>query len=242
LIIADNEDLRLFISEIIGHKYQVLTAEDGLKGERMAFEHIPDLIITDVMMPQKDGYQLCHSVKNNPKTSHIPIIMLTAKAGHGSKLEGLMQGADSYLTKPFDEEELLIKIKNLIDARERLWEHFKSLDMFLTDELEVKSIEDHFLQDLFQTIKENLGNDQFGVDDLVRKVGFSRSQLHRKLKALLGKSANQIIIEVRLNEAYRMLKQNSGSVSEIAYSVGYSNLSYFTKSFKNKFGVLPSRV
>jgi signal transduction histidine kinase/CheY-like chemotaxis protein/AraC-like DNA-binding protein len=242
LIIEDNEDLRLFISEIIGHKYQVLTAEDGLKGERMAFEHIPDLIITDVMMPQKDGYQLCHSVKNNPKTSHIPIIMLTAKAGHGSKLEGLMQGADSYLTKPFDEEELLIRIKNLIDARERLWEHFKSLDMFLTDELEVKSIEDHFLQDLFQTIKENLGNDQFGVDDLVRKVGFSRSQLHRKLKALLGKSANQIIIEVRLNEAYRMLKQNSGSVSEIAYSVGYSNLSYFTKSFKNKFGVLPSRV
>ena len=192
--------------------------------------------------PKKDGYQLCHSLKKNPKTSHIPIIMLTAKAGQDNKIEGLTQGADTYITKPFDDRELLIQMKNLIEAREKLWEHFKAQDMFLIDDLEITSIDDRFLQDVLKIIKSNMDNEHFGVEDLVRELGFSRSQLHRKLKALSGKSANQLIVEVRLNEAHRMLKQKAGSVSEVAYSVGYSNLSYFTKSFKTKFGLLPSRV
>lgn len=242
LIVEDNTDLRYFISNILKPHYRILTAEDGLQGERMAFEHIPDIVISDVMMPKKDGYQLCNSLKNNPKTSHIPIVMLTAKAGQENKLEGLTQGADSYLTKPFDNRELLIRMKNLIEAREKLWEHFNNMDMFLVNNMEVASIDDRFLQDVFKTIKNNLDNEQFGVEDLVRTLGFSRSQLHRKLKAITGKSANQLIIEARLNEAHRMLKQRVGSVSEVAYSVGYSNLSYFTKSFKSKFGLLPSRV
>ncbi len=242
LIVEDNKDLRFFISDIIKHQYQVLLAEDGWQGERMAFEHIPDIVISDVMMPKKDGYQLCHSLKNNPKTSHIPIIMLTAKAGQENKMEGLIQGADTYLTKPFKEQELLIRMKNLVQAKEKLWEHFKTLDMFLADDLEITSVDNRFLQDVFKTIKDNLDNEQFGVEDLMRALGFSRSQLHRKLKALLDKSANQLIVEVRLNEAYRLLKQNKGSVSEVAFSVGYSHLSHFTKSFKNKFGMLPSEV
>lgn len=242
LLVEDNADLRHFISDILRPYYHVFSAEDGGQGERMAFEHIPDIVITDVMMPEKDGYQLCHSLKHNPKTSHIPIIMLTAKAGQENKLEGLTQGADSYLTKPFDDRELLIRMRNLLEAREKLWEHFKGLDMLLSDDLEVTSIDDRFLQDVFATIKENLDNEQFGVEDMVRALGFSRSQLHRKLKAITGKSANQLIVEVRLNEAHRMLKQKVGSVSEVAYSVGYSSLSYFTRSFKNKFGSLPSKV
>ena len=116
------------------------------------------------------------------------------------------------------------------------------MDMFLTDEIEVTTIEDQFLQDVFKTIKDNMDNEQFAIEDILRTLGFSRSQLHRKLKALLGKSANQLIVEVRLNEANRMLKQGAKTVSDVAYSVGYSNLSYFTKSVKNKFGVLPSQV
>jgi len=242
LIVEDNPDLRYFISDIIKDRYEVLTAENGLQGERMAFEHIPDIVISDIMMPKKDGYELCHSLKVNPKTSHIPIIMLTAKAGQESKLEGLTQGADAYLTKPFDEKELLLRMKNLIDSRKKLWEHFKALDMLLVDDIEVNSIDDKFLQDVFSCIKNNLDNDQFSVEDIARSVGFSRSQLHRKLKALSNKSANQLVVEVRLNEAHRLLKQKAGSVSEIAYSVGYSNLSYFTKSFKEKFGMLPSNM
>jgi signal transduction histidine kinase/DNA-binding response OmpR family regulator len=242
LIIEDNEDLRYFISDIIKEQYQILTAENGLQGERMAFEHIPDIVISDIMMPKKDGYELCHSLKANPKTSHIPIIMLTAKAGQESKIEGLTQGADAYITKPFDEKELMLRMKNLIESRKKIWEHFKALDMLLVDDIEVNSIDDKFLQDVFTCIKHNLDNEQFSVEDIARNVGFSRSQLHRKLKALSDRSANQLIVEVRLNEAHRLLKQKAGSVSEIAYTVGYSNLSYFTKSFKEKFGTLPSKV
>ena len=242
LIVEDNPDLQYFITEVINSTYTVLTAQDGAKGERLAFEHTPDIIITDIMMPKKDGYELCHALKNNSKTSHIPIIMLTAKAGEANKLEGLTQGADAYLTKPFNEKELLIRMKNLIDSRKNLWDHFKALDMLLVDDINVNSIEDKFLQDVFQTIKDNIDNEQFGVEDVARAVGFSRSQLHRKLKALSDKSANQLITEIRLNEAHRLLKLKTGTVSEIAYSVGYSNLSYFTKSFKEKFGMLPSKV
>ena len=242
LLVEDNRDLQNYISDIFNNNYSVLLAKDGEQGERMAFEHIPDIIISDVMMPKKDGFQLCHSIKNNPKTSHIPIIMLTAKAGHQNKIEGLTQGADAYITKPFNENEMLLLMRNLINSRKKLWDHFKALDMLLVDDIEVSSIDDRFLQEVFKTIKENIDNENFGVEDIAVKVGFSRSQLHRKLKALSNKSANQLITEIRLNEAYRLLKLKTGTVSEIAYSVGYSNLSYFTKSFKDKFGQLPSKV
>ena len=242
LIVEDNEDLQYYISDVINHQYTVLTAKDGLQGERMAFEHIPDIIISDVMMPKKDGYELCNTLKNNAKTSHIPIIMLTAKAGQSNKIEGLTQGADDYLTKPFDDDELLLKMKNIIEARKNLWKHFKALDMFLVDDIELTSIDDNFLQEVFKTIKSNLDNEHFGVDDIARAVGFSRSQLHRKLKALIDKSTNQLITEIRLNEAHRLLKHKTATVSEAAYAVGYSNLSYFSKSFKEKFGTLPSKL
>ncbi len=242
LIVEDNSDLRDFITDILGENYQLLLAEDGLQGERMAIEHIPDLILSDVMMPKKDGYEMCHSLKLNTKTSHIPIILLTAKAGHNNKMEGLNQGADVYLTKPFHAEELLVNIQNLITNRERQWNYFKASDLTSVENLELSNLDDQFLQKSAAFIKENLDNEGLSVEDLAAAVGFSRSQYHRKLKALVNKSANQLIVEIRLNEAHKMLKQKEGSVSEIAYSVGYTNLSYFTKSFKDKFGKLPSKV
>ena len=242
LVVEDNEDLRNFISSIINKKYQILLAKDGEEGERMALKNIPDIIISDVMMPRKDGFALCYSLKNNQKTSHIPIIMLTAKAGYENRMEGLTHGADAYLTKPFKEEELLVRMRNLVEGRRKIWEQFKSLDLTLINDLSLQSIDDQFLQAVVQVIKDNLDNELFSVEDLGREVGFSRSQLHRKLKAITNKSTNQLIIEIRLNEARRMLEQKTGTVSEIAFSVGYSSLPYFTKSFKKQFGVLPSKV
>ncbi|GMN10726.1 hypothetical protein MTsPCn9_22990 [Croceitalea sp. MTPC9] len=242
LLVEDNHDLQDFISEILSPYYKVLTANDGLQGERMAFEHIPDLVISDVMMPKKDGYELCSALKNNVKTSHIPLMMLTAKAGQSSKIAGLTQGADAYLTKPFDAEELLLLAKNLIAARKKFWEHFKSLDLSAVSDLQLSSVDDTFLQKVIKTINDNIDNEFLSVEDIASKVGFSRAQLHRKLKALTNKSAGQLVNEIRLNNAKTMLTQKVGSVSEVAYSVGYSNMSYFTKSFKEKFGVLPSKV
>ena len=159
-----------------------------------------------------------------------------------NKIEGLTQGADAYLTKPFDDDELLIRTKNLIESRQKMWAHFNALDSVMVKELSIQSMDDKFLKEILQTIKDQLDNEHLSVNDIARAVGFSRSQLHRKLKALINKSANQLIVEMRLNEARLMLQNKAGSVSEIAYSVGYSNMSYFTKSFKEKFGVLPSKV
>ncbi|WP_445383363.1 hybrid sensor histidine kinase/response regulator transcription factor [Robiginitalea sp. IMCC43444] len=242
LLIEDNADLREFISDILLSRYTVLTASDGLQGERMAFEHIPDLIISDVMMPKKDGFELCNNLKNNIKTSHIPIIMLTAKAGQSSKMAGLSQGADAYLTKPFNADELLLRAGNLIRARQKIWDHFKSLDLNEVQDLELSAVDDIFLQKVVKFIQENIDNDLLSVEDIASNVGFSRAQLHRKLKALTNKSAGQLLNEIRMNKARILLKNQTGTVSEIAYSVGYSNMSYFTKSFKERFGILPSKV
>jgi len=242
LIVEDNTELLDFIEDILRDKYLVIKATDGLAGEHLALEKIPDIIVSDIMMPKKNGYELCNDLKTNDKTNHIPVIMLTAKGQHEHKMEGLEQGANAYLTKPFDDDELLLTIKNLIESRNNLWQHFKSKDMFLINEMDLNSLEDRFLQEVFQIIKDNIDNENFKVDDVANGVGFSRSQLHRKLKALLDKSANQLIVEIRMNEAYRLLKSKADSVSQVAYSVGYSNLSYFTKRFKEKFGILPSAV
>lgn len=242
LVIEDNDDLLQYISGILRSSYQVLQAIDGLQGERMAIEHVPDVIVSDVMMPEKDGFALCHSLKRNPKTSHVPVILLTAKAGQHNRLEGLGQGADAYLTKPFNADELLVRVRNLIEARKKIFEQFRQQGHLIIEELDLASLDDRFLQQVMGYIREQLDNDQLSVEDIAREVGFSRSQLHRKLKALINKSASQMVSEIRLNEAKRMLEQQAGSVSEIAYSVGFSNLSYFTKSFKEKFGVLPSAV
>jgi signal transduction histidine kinase/DNA-binding response OmpR family regulator len=242
LVVEDNRDLRAYINGIIKDQYEVLLAEEGEEGVALALEHIPDIILTDVMMPKKDGFELCEAVKKDSKTSHIPIIMLTAKAGQENKMQGLQEGADAYLTKPFDVDELLVRMKNLISVRERLWEKLKKTEGILIDDLELNSVDDQFLQKVFKTIDEHLDDTLFTVESLSGSVGFSRAQLHRKLKALLNKSPNQLISEVRLNMARKMLQNRTGNVSEVAYSVGFSNLSYFSKSFKQKFGIAPSEV
>ena len=242
LVVEDHEDLREYIAGILRPYYKVLTAEDGLSGERMAFEHIPNIIISDVMMPGKDGYALCHSLKSSIKTSHIPVILLTAKAGQSNKMTGLTQGADAYMIKPFKKEELLIRIQNLIASRDKMWAQFSSITNYSTAIQKLTTMDDQFFQAVNKVIMENLENEAFSVEDLSRAVGFSRSQFHRKLKALTNKSANQLIREIRLHRAKKLLESKAYTVSEVAYKTGYSNLSYFSKSFKDLFGELPSKI
>lgn len=240
LVVEDNPDLRHYICENIQDQFQVIIAKDGQEGIDIATEQIPDIIISDVMMPKKTGFELCEQLKKDQRSSHIPIILLTARVGQEHKIEGLEQGADDYLTKPFDIRELNIRMANLIEQRQRLKEKFAGELQIRPTQVTLNSVDERFLKAVMQEIEKNLGNEFFTVEELARSVGFSRSQLHRKLKALTDKSANQLIREFRLTRAKDLLEQNSASVSEIAYQVGYSNLSYFSKSYKEAFGKLPS--
>ena len=242
LIVEDNNDLSQFISEILKKEYNVIIAQNGEEGEEMAIRFIPNIIVSDVMMPKRNGYEMCERLKSNIKTSHIPIILLTAKAGQENKMSGLTQGADAYMTKPFEESELLIRMNNLIQARKAMWEQFKSVLPSFSDDIKLDSMDDQFFKQVQECVFQNLSNETFTVEDLANSVGFSKSQLHRKLKAITNKTPNQIIRENRLNKAKFILESKSMTVSETAFSVGYSNLSYFSKIFKEEFGQLPSDI
>lgn len=239
LIVEDNLDLRNYISEQLEEKYTVFEAGDGVKGLEMANEIIPDLIISDIMMPKMDGYEMCRKIKNSFKTSHIPIIMLTARAELNDKLEGLERGADDYLLKPFDAKELSIRVKNLIRIREQLSEKCRTEMLLKPADISVPSSEKVFVERLTGIINENISNDKFGVDSLSSEMGLSRSQLHRKLKAITDQSTTEFIRNFRLQRAADLIRQRSGNMAEIAYEVGFSSQAYFTKSFTEFFGLPP---
>ncbi|MEZ5038721.1 MAG: ATP-binding protein [Saprospiraceae bacterium] len=251
LIVEDNPDLRRFIAETMQGEYQIISAENGKEGIEIAIERTPELIVSDVMMPEMDGFELCETLKKDERTSHIPVILLTAKAGQQHKVAGFEMGADAYLTKPFDEQELLVRARNLVEQRRRLQErfsgpsdlaNFKKWTQLKPAEVAITSTDQRFLEKVAAAIEANMDNEFFCVEDLAGTVAFSRSQLHRKLKALTGKSANELIRDFRLTRAKELLEKRAGNVSEIAIQVGYNSLSYFTRSFKNAFGVPPSEV
>ncbi len=242
LIVEDNPDLRHYIAEQFEKEFKIITAKDGKVGLEIAEAQLPDLIISDIMMPKMTGTELCETLKKDVKTCHIPIILLTAKAGQAAKLKGLKTGADDYLTKPFDGHELLIRSKNLLAQRETLRNKFAGELKIRPTELFLSSVDERFITQVMEEVEDNLENEYYSVEDLANSVGFSRSQLNRKLKCLTNKSPNQLIREFRLTRAKEMLEQKSASVSEVAYSVGYSNLSYFSKSYKETFGELPSET
>ncbi|MEZ4778447.1 MAG: ATP-binding protein [Flavobacteriaceae bacterium] len=242
LIVEDNPDLREYISEQLQDHFKIYKTKDGKEGFSIAQIEIPDLVISDVMMPKMNGIELCEKLKNNIKTSHIPVILLTAKAEQRDKIEGLQTGADDYVTKPFDGRELLIRAQNLIKQRELLRQKFSGELKIGPSEVILSSMDERFMKQVLTTVEENMGNEFYTVEDLASNIGFSRSQLNRKLKSLVGKSPNHLIREFRLARAKELLEQKTGSISEIAYQVGYSNLSYFSKSYKEAFGKLPSEV
>lgn len=240
LIVEDNHDLRSFIRNILQQDYQVNEAVDGVDGVEKAETTIPDLIISDVMMPRMDGFDLCRNLKANEKTNHIPVILLTAKAARENKLEGLETGADDYLVKPFDEDELRIRIKNLIAIREKLQKKYQGTSWQKPKEVKVKSVQEKFIEELKKIVEKNMGNESFGVEELGEALAMSRSQVHRKLKALTNLPATTFIRNYRLHRAADLLKQDVGNITEIAYQVGFNSQTYFSSSFQELFGCSPT--
>ncbi|MFZ1517343.1 MAG: two-component regulator propeller domain-containing protein [Ignavibacteriaceae bacterium] len=239
LIVEDNSDLREMIKENLQESYFVLEAENGVKGLKLAEETIPDLIISDIMMPEMDGYELSQKIKTNEKTNHIPVILLTAKAETKDKIEGLETGADDYLIKPFNPNELKIRVKNLIKVRRQLREKYQSQMLIKPADVVVPSTQKVFLDKLTSIIEKNISNEEFSVEILCDDIGMSRAQLHRKIKAVTNQSASEFIRNFRLQRASELLKQNAGNIAEISYRVGFSSQAYFTKMFQQLYGLTP---
>jgi signal transduction histidine kinase/DNA-binding response OmpR family regulator len=243
LVVEDNPDVRGYISDIISASYKVVTAEHGRLGLEKALDQLPDLIITDIMMPEMDGTELCRHLKENEKTSHIPVVMLTARAEQADKLEGLHIGADDYLIKPFQAQELIARVKNLIEQRRKLQAYYrKTISGFAMPPAEEQSIDAKFLGKVRSAVEENLDDENFSVVELGKIVGMSRSQLHRKLTALTGFSPNEVIRNMRLEFARQLLEAKSGTVSEVAYRSGFSSPAYFVKCFREYFGQTPGEI
>ena len=242
LVIEDNDDIRNFLRLTLEPSYRVFDAIDGETGIEKATEIIPDIVICDVMMPGKDGFDVTKILKKQEKTSHVPIILLTAKAGVENRIAGLETGADAYVPKPFSSEELHARIKNLIDGRKKLKEKFSRALMVKPDVASEPSMEEKFLMRVKNAVEAHLDDENFSVEELSKEVGMSRAQLHRKLIALTGVSASRFVRNYRLEHAYQLLQNKVGTVSEIAYRVGYSSPAYFTKCFTEDFGISPSQV
>ena len=241
LLVEDNNDMRQYIKEHLIDFYRVRESVNGKKGLERALANPPDLIITDLMMPKMDGIELCMKLKTDVNTSHIPVIMLTAKAGMEDKIEGLETGADDYLTKPFDGEELLVRTKNLIQQRQKLRELFSNKEINIDPKkITVTSIDQKFLEQVLNLLEKNFSDPDFGVPQMQNALAMSKTQLHRKLKALTNEAPGELLRNFRLKRAVQLLGQNADSVTQIAYKVGFNNLSYFAKCFKELYGVAPS--
>jgi len=247
LIVEDNADMRAYIREQFETEYRIIEAVDGLEGFNKSIEHIPDIIISDVMMPKMDGNEFCAKLKNDERTCHFPLILLTARASSESRIESLETGADDFITKPFDGGELSIRVKNLVEQRKRIrrvleGKFRKSYSGPRIDFADsgISSMDEQFMQKLVTLLKEHHTNPELNITEFSRLIGQSRAQLNRKVKALTGQSTAEFIRTYRLNRAAELIKKKSGTVAEIAYDVGFNNPSYFTECFKQYYGQLPS--
>ena len=241
LIVEDNRDLTEYLQHILATEYRVVSAADGKSGLEQAFELIPDIIVSDVMMPVMDGIALLERLKSDIRTSHIPVVMLTAKADITSRLTGLEKGADEYLAKPFHEKELRIRLRNLIDMRERMQQHFASLtpDAAHLQDKSLK-IENEFIRKIRAFMEENIAAEEFEIQQLCRQMAMSRAQLYRKFKALTGKSVFEYLRTLRLHKAKELLLTSTLNVTQVCYDVGFNNLSHFSRIFTEEFGRKPS--
>ncbi|MBI1226057.1 MAG: response regulator [Bacteroidetes bacterium] len=237
LLIEDNADVVAYLKSILTEKYHVSVAYNGRIGIEMALENVPDLIISDVMMPEKNGYQVLDTLKNDELTSHIPIVLLTAKADAESKVVGLKRGADAYLSKPFNKKELLATLEMMVENRRRMVAFFAS-QMVVPSESIV--IEDAFIQKVRKIVAENYTDENFALPQLCDQINMSRSQLFRKMKALTDTSPSDFIRDFRMQQAKILLEARQFTVKEVAYEVGFKDLSHFSKTFQDAFGVPPS--
>jgi CheY-like chemotaxis protein len=242
LLIEDHQELRDFVKQLLADKYRVLIAADGNEGITLALEQVPNLIITDLMMPHVDGYELSTVLKKDVKTSHIPIIILTAKADMDSRIQGIETGADAYLAKPFEKRELFALMENLISVRNQLREHYSKQDLWFSDALSMPSIEREFITRVRSAVESHLNEEGYSADQLARDIGLSRTQLHRKLKDLINQSPGELIRIVRLQYAHELLQRRVATIAEVAYMVGFSSPASFSASFSRHFGFAPKTV
>ena len=239
LIVEDNLDVRSYIRGILEPFFRIVEAQDGREGLDKAVKFIPDLVVSDIMMPKMDGYELCKTLKTDERTSHIPVILLTARAAGESKLEGLETGADDYIIKPFDSKELLVRVKNLIKSRQQLRQRFSREIVLKPQDIAVTPMDEVFLHKVQTVVNRHLDDENFSIEMLGHEVGMSRSQIHRKLRALVDQSASRFIRSMRLQRAVELMKKRAGNIAEIAYMTGFHNQAYFTTCFQEQFGCTP---
>ncbi|MEN8228983.1 MAG: two-component regulator propeller domain-containing protein [Bacteroidota bacterium] len=240
LIVEDNSEIRTMIADHLAPSFRVAEAINGSAGMKIATTSMPDLVITDLMMPGMDGFELCSRMKLDLRTSHIPVIMLTGKASLGDRLRGLESGADDYITKPFEMQEVEIRVKNLLEQRKKLKEKFSQTITLDSKDIMVSSLDQKFLRNVAEVVEREMSNEEFNVTGLCRNLHISRSTLSRKLNALTGLSSVEYIRACRMQRAALLLKQQFGNVSQVALEVGFSNPSYFTKMFRKSYEISPS--
>lgn len=240
LIVEDNEDIRNYLSDMLSPQYEVIEAENGQQALELAQSDAPDLVLSDIAMPEMDGIELCRQLKTDVSTSHIPVILLTARTSLIYKLDGYDTGADDYVTKPFNLQLLEARIRNLIRIRQQLKRRFSHGIDLSPSEVAVTSLDEKFMQQVMGIVEDHMDDFEFSVEQLSKEVGMSRMQLYRKLKALTGKSPNQVLRTIRMKRAAQLLKTGQYNVSEVTYMVGFQDLKYFRERFKEEFGVSPS--
>ncbi|NND08050.1 MAG: response regulator [Saprospiraceae bacterium] len=242
LIVEDNTDMRAYIRAHLQADYRLIEVTNGQEGLDIARKEVPDLVLSDVMMPIMDGLELCNRLKADHRTSHIPIILLTAKAEVESRIEGLEIGADAYLAKPFDRKELAVRIKKLLDLRKTLHARYSGIESITGLADSGNQREDDFIRDLQLLIQENLDDPDFGIHQICRSMQMSRAQVYRKVKALTNISVRLYIRKFRLRKAYELLRTSTRNISEIAYDVGFRDPAYFSRIFSKEFGLNPSAL
>ena len=239
LLIEDNFEFRTFMKDSLENQYIVNEANDGIEGYEIVNKIIPDLIISDVMMPRMDGLELCRKLKSDIHTSHIPLILLTARTADEDKIQGLEIGADDYITKPFNMDLLFMRIENLMDKRRKIQKHFQNNIDISPSDIEIPSMDEKLIKKAVAFVSKNIAEPNLSVEDLSREVGMSRVYLYKKLLAITGKSPIEFIRIIRLKRGTQLLEKSQMSVSEVAYAVGFNSPRYFSKYFNEEYGMLP---
>lgn len=242
LVVDDNEDIRTYLRVLLSDHYYVIEASDGQNGLRLAKESVPDLIVSDVMMPVMDGLTFCSKIKEDEVTSHIPVILLTARSEESQRIEGYEHGADAYLTKPFSAHLLLARISNLLQAR-RQRKNMDAKNVLSAEFIQAEAPgERMFLERFKKVAKSHIGNANLRMDDLGSELSLSKVQMYRKVKALTGKTPAEVLREMRMQKAYSLLKQTDKTISEVAAEVGFAIPGYFSACFKKQFGINPTEL
>lgn len=240
LIIDDNDDFRLFLKDLFSNDYRILSANDGQHGYNLAVEHIPDIVLCDVMMPNVDGYEFCRKIKQDIRSSHIPVVLLTAKCSDENQFQGMEAGADAYVSKPFNIDILRITLANIAKRQKQLQEKFKSRVDISTRSPEIVSMDQKFIQKAVSIVESNIGRTDFLVEDLCREMAMSRVNFYKKILALTDKTPSEFIRFIRLKRAAELLEKSQLYVAEVAFLVGFNEPKYFRKYFKEEFGVTPN--